>query len=228
MQIHQLFSVDRNTPFIVACSGGVDSMAVVDFYKRGGKDFRVAYYHHRTLQADKMMQHVQKWCELNKIEMLVDWMPTESRKVWNTLSSLKKKASPEEWMRNWRYAWLRDCGLRFHSPIVTAHHLNDVAETWIFSTLHGNPKLINANVDCIYRPFLTNEKSIFVDWCTRHDVSWVEDTSNKDVQIPRNRIRHNILPECLKVNPGLMKVLRKKYPKSMGDMTYKDAQVAER
>ena len=206
MQIHQLFQVDRTTPFIVACSGGVDSMAVVDFYKRGGKNFKVAYFHHGTPQADLMRIHVKNWCDANRIEFLTDSIRSDILG--------RKGKSPEEYWRNERYGWLLSFGL----PVVTAHHMNDVAETWIFSTLHGNPKLVQARNGLVYRPFLLNYKSYLEDWCKRHGVSWVEDSSNRDVHFPRNRIRHNILPECLGVNPGLLKMLRKKYPNSLGSI----------
>ena len=200
MALTQIFSVDRKTEFVVACSGGVDSMAVCDFYHRGGKNFKVAYFNHGTPLADSMQRHVQTWCNLNTVRLSIGNMPNRER---------PKKTSPEEWWRECRYNWLQSLGL----PIVTAHHLNDVAETWIFTSLHGEPRLILAHnqLNRVFRPFLLNTKAQLTEWCVRHGVAWVEDLSNQDVHFPRNRIRNRILPECLEVNPGLLKVLKKKY-----------------
>jgi tRNA(Ile)-lysidine synthase TilS/MesJ len=41
----------------------------------------------------------------------------------------------------------------------------------------------------------------------------VEDESNNDLKYMRNLIRHKIVPEALKVNPGLDKVVKKMYSK---------------
>ena len=48
------------------------------------------------------------------------------------------------------------------------------------------------------------------EWAERKNVPFVEDGSNRNLRFCRNRIRHNILPEALKINPGLYKVVKKK------------------
>jgi len=199
--LHQLIKFDRKTPFILACSGGVDSMAIADFYKRGNKDFSVAYFNHGTTQADAMETLVREWAEQNSVEFLTGKINSEPKPAG---------LSPEEYWRNERYAWLHSHRL----PVVTCHHLNDLVETWLFGALHGKPKLIARAIEgggrWLYRPFLTNTKQQLIDWCIKHNVKWFEDTSNQDTKYPRNRIRHNILPEALKINPGLLTVMKKK------------------
>ena len=91
-----------------------------------------------------------------------------------------------------------------------AHHLNDQMENWIFTSAHGNPKLIPYSNKNIIRPFLLNLKSQMVDWCTNRQVPWLEDASNQDTKFMRNKIRKNILPQFLELNPGFDKVIRKK------------------
>lgn len=179
-------------------------MAVSDFYLRGKKSFSLAYFNHGTSQADGMQALVEDWGNKNSIEVNV-----------GKISSTTKPAhlSPEEYWRNERYAF-------FHSitnerPIITCHHLGDALEGYIFSTLHGNPKIIKHTTktpagDIVLRPFLTTAKKDMIDWCISHNVKWFEDVSNKDVSTPRNRIRHNILKEALMINPGLDKMIRKK------------------
>lgn len=199
--LRQLIKLDRNEPFLLACSGGVDSMAIADFYKRGGKRFSVAYFNHGTPQADAMEELVFEWATNNHISFLVGEISKDPKPAG---------LSPEEHWRNERYNWLHS----YQLPVVTCHHLNDVAETWLFGALNGFPKLIAESIQgagkWLYRPFLTNTKQDLIDWCLQHDVKWFEDTSNVDVHFPRNRIRHNILPEALKVNPGLLNMLKRK------------------
>lgn len=202
--LSQLFNISRTTPFLIACSGGVDSMAVADFYKRGGKNFELAYFNHGTPQADQMESLVNKWAIFNEVKINVGKIKTTTK---------PKDLSPEEYWRNERYEW-------FHSvsngrPIITCHHLNDVCEGWIFSSLNGNPKIIKSisispKKDLIWRPFLTTPKQDMINWCIKNNISWFEDKSNEDISTPRNRIRHNIMSEGLKINPGLFKVMKKK------------------
>jgi tRNA(Ile)-lysidine synthase len=202
--LYQLYNFPRTKPFIVACSGGVDSMAIATFYKRGNKNFSVAYFHHGTPQADEMQTTVREWSDKNNVPMLTGKIERERR----------KDESPEEYFRNERYRWL--CSLPH--DIITCHHLNDAVEGWIFSSLHGNPKLIksvgmisdNGVNNTVYRPFLTNTKQQLIDWCVQHGVKWCEDKSNTDTKYPRNFIRHELLQQCLRVNPGLLNTIRKK------------------
>lgn len=194
--LHQTINIDRHQHFILACSAGSDSMAIADFYKRGNKSFTVAYFNHITPQANKMQDFLASWCTTNKTPF-----------VAGTLSSDKDPSqSMEEYWRINRYEWL----LSHKLPVVTAHNLDDAVETWVFSSLHGQSKLMPSQNGMVYRPFMVNEKSQLTDWCCRHNVPWIEDKSNKDIHFPRNRIRHIIIPECLKINPGLKKVIKKK------------------
>ncbi len=183
-------------------------MAVADFYLRGKKSFDIAYFNHGTPQADKMEETVFSWASENSVAC----------QVGDISSTKPKHLSPEEHWRNERYAWLQE--MAEGRPIVTCHHLDDVCETWIFSALNGNPKIIapvvsndwecNRKLRYIIRPFLTTTKQDMIDWCLGHGVSWFEDASNTDVSTPRNRIRHNIMKEALEINPGLHKVMKKK------------------
>lgn len=171
-------------------------MAIADFYHRGGKQFSLAYFHHATPQADAFQSVVERWCSANKHPFLLGHLTTIK----------PKDQSPEEHWRNERYKFL----LSFNLPVITAHHLNDAMETWLFSSMHGNPKLIPVQNGLVVRPFLLNTKQQLTDWCIHHNVEWMEDKSNADVSSPRNRIRHIILPEVLKINPGFAKVIRKR------------------
>ena len=171
-------------------------MAAASFYHNGGKPFELAYFNHGTKQSNVMLDVCKEFADTNHIGLHIGTI--QQSKVAND--------SWEAYWRRERYGWLRSIGL----PIVTAHHLDDCIETWIFSCLHGNPKLPMLSCDNVFRPFLTTSKRAFECWCRAHNVSYIHDHSNDDTRFPRNRIRHVILPECLKVNPGIEKVVRRK------------------
>lgn len=197
---HQLYVMPRDQEFILACSGGVDSMAIASFYQHGGKKPTLAYFDHGTGNKDGALPVIQEYAAKHSLRVEV-----------GTIQGAKPKdQSPEEFWRNERYRWLHS----FQLPVVTAHHLGDAQESWLFGMMHGKPKLISACIEgggkWLYRPFLTNTKEELLQWCVRHEVKWFEDTSNANTHYPRNRIRHVIMPEVLKINPGFAKVIRKK------------------
>jgi tRNA(Ile)-lysidine synthase len=178
----------------VACSGGVDSIAVVDFLSKNHK-VNVMFFDHGT-QTSKEAR-----------EFLLDTYGYYDNISIGELNSDKKQSeSWEEYWRNQRYEWFHSFGV----PIITCHHLDDCAETWIWSSLNGTGKIIPYSNLNVIRPFRLNRKTEFTNWCRNKGVKWIEDSSNEDTKYMRNFIRHEIMPKALVVNPGLHKVVRKK------------------
>ena len=57
---------------------------------------------------------------------------------------------------------------------------------------------------------MTAKKSI-LNYADRKGINWIEDPSNRMTKsLMRNHIRHNVMPEVLKVNPGIRTTIRKK------------------
>lgn len=185
---------------VVACSGGVDSMAIVDFLKRS-HNVELAFFHHGTETSNKAGGFFNRYC-------VYEGLPLKRGYVEN--KDIPKGLSQEEYWRNERYKFLES----FDKPVITCHHIDDVLETWIFSCANGNPSLIPYKRNNIIRPFLLNNKQDFIDWNERHSVPFIEDESNLDLRYKRNYIRHKVVPEFLKVNEGIHKVLRRKVRQS--------------
>lgn len=185
----------------VACSGGVDSMAAFDFLNN--KSYRkvtAAFFHHGTEDSERAFRFLRDYLGFR------DDGATVNFRVGFLTKPKPPRKSPEEHWRDERYKFLDSLG----GPVVTAHHLNDCAETLLFSTFNGTPKTIPYRRREVIRPFLTTPKSELIAWCEKRGVPWIKDKSNEDVSYARNRIRHNIMPEVLKVNPGFLKVVARK------------------
>ena len=182
---------------VVAFSGGVDSVAVTDFLLNGKRDVHLAFFHHGTKTSDEAEKFVKEFSRQRSLTLTIGRISNEK----------PPGDSMEEYWRKERYRFLSmyDC------PVVTAHHLDDAVESWIFNSLHGKPHTIPYSNRNVVRPFLVTPKSELIDWCTRRGLSWVENTSNSDIAYMRNLIRHRIVPEALKVNPGLRTVVKKMY-----------------
>jgi len=183
----------------VACSGGVDSMAVVDFLMKNHK-VNLLFFDHSTETSREARNFLQDRYHpsINYAGMNIEF---------GNITRLKNKSeSWEEYWRTQRYEWFHS----FDVPIITCHHLDDCAETWIFTSLNGEGRIIPYANKNVIRPFRLNRKSEFTNWCRNKNVPWVEDISNEDTDYMRNFIRHEIIPKALVVNPGLHKVIRKK------------------
>lgn len=177
----------------VAFSGGVDSVAVMDFLSNN-HELNAAFFHHGTDASDNAYDFVYNFCKDKNIELKIGYLRNEK----------PKELSWEEHWRNERYRFLEE-----FEYVVTGHHLNDCIETYIWSAMHGEAKVIPDTRKNVHRPFLLNTKQEFIDWCQRKGLSWKEDHSNNDVKYMRNYIRKNVVQHAYHINPGIEKVVRK-------------------
>jgi len=181
----------------VAVSGGSDSMAVLDFLRMGRKDLQVLHFNHGTTHADIAQEAVERYCEKWKLGL----------RIGKIQDSPPAGESMENFWRERRYEFFYQDTDR---KVITCHHLDDVVETWIFTSLHGTPRLIPQERDHIIRPFLTTPKEVLAEWCHRKNVEYVTDPTNQDTTFMRNFIRHELVPRAVRVNPGIKKTIRKK------------------
>lgn len=172
-------------------------MVISDFLLNGKRDVQLAFFHHGTVNSERAEDFVRKFADERRVPLRIGRINSEK----------SRGLSPEEFWRNERYSFLDSLG----SPVITGHHLGDAIETWIFTSLHGESKLIPYSRGNVIRPFLVTPKEEIRSWASRRNLSWIEDESNGDPRYMRNRIRMHIVPEALKVNPGLGTVIRKKY-----------------
>lgn len=182
---------------VVAFSGGLDSTAITDFLSNN-HTVRCAFFHHGTENSERAFKHVTTFCEDRNLPLVVGKIQNQK----------PKEDSMEEHWRNERYEFFNGLGDEF-GPVITAHHLDDCVETYIWSALHGNPKVIPLKRNNVIRPFLTTGKTEFWSWCQRKEISWCEDSSNTDDRFIRNYIRNKLMPHALRVNPGLATVVKK-------------------
>lgn len=190
----------------LAYSGGMDSSVILHFLLKSKRNVTLAYFDHGTEHGKEALEFTKGNAKRLGVNLVVG----------KILTPLPHGCSKEAYWRNERYAFLHS----LEGPVITCHHLNDVAETWVFSSLHGNPKIIPYQNRNVIRPFLPTSRHELEEWSRRfpHSIKWIEDPSNTDTAFARNQIRHNILPECLKVNPGILKVMRKKVLASYGNV----------
>lgn len=186
----------------VACSGGIDSMAVVDFLMKN-HDVNLLFFDHGTETSKEAREFLA-----SRYEPSIHYGGM-NLEIGNITRTKKPSESWEEYWRIQRYEWFHS----FDEPVITCHHLDDCVETWIFTSMHGEGKIIPYANQNVIRPFRLNRKSEFENWSRRFNVPWIEDQSNQDTKYMRNFIRHEVMPKVLVINKGIHKVVAKKVEK---------------
>ena len=171
---------------VVACSGGPDSMALLDQLNKQGKDIVVAHvnYKHRDT-ADRDENIVKDYCKKYDIPVRVCY-------------PIHEKGNFQAWARDVRYAFFEEVADAFDAKILyVAHQMDDVIETYLFQK--------NRNMICdwyglkeksirqgyqIIRPLLNFTKSELQQYCNENGVSFGIDESNLTNHYTRNVIRH--------------------------------------
>lgn len=174
--------------YIIAVSGGVDSMALLDLLaKQPVIELVVAHFNHGMRpDAHKDEELVQR-----RVKQL--GLPYEMG-----YGHLGAKAS-EATARNARYEFLERQQNKYRAAaIITAHHQDDWLETAFLNLLRGTGYrglvAISAN-KMVLRPLLNYPKSAILDYARKQELQWREDSSNQEDDYLRNYIRHKLLPK---------------------------------
>jgi len=178
----------------LACSGGRDSMSALEFLVRGRREVTVAHYNHGTDHGHEAENFVRDFCADRGLSCVVGAF------------SNGEKPTELAW-RQARYAFLSTLGM----PVITAHHLGDAVEWWIFSALRGNPNLtpIIRNDIPVLRPFLLTHPNDLHNHFGGYP--HIEDPTNSTDEHARNIIRNDLVPTALRVNPGLFTTVKNLY-----------------
>jgi tRNA(Ile)-lysidine synthase len=188
------------TRYWVAYSGGLDSTVLLNLLAA----------HRARLPAPLAAVHVDHGLQPASAR----WSQhcrTECERLGVPLQSLSVDArpgrgeSPEAAARARRYAAI-DTLLTPGAMLLTAHHLDDQAETLLLQLLRGagvaglaGMPLLRARGDVAWqaRPLLDEPRALLRAWAQDRGLSWVEDPSNALQDADRNYLRHRVMPELL-------------------------------
>lgn len=187
----------------IALSGGPDSVAALSFFHKSKRKVSAAFVHHGTETSEKSFEVVASLCDRLDIPLRYKRLP---------ILDIQTKGLEATW-REERYKFLDESKV----PVITAHHLDDAVEWWIFSSLHGEGKLIPRVRGTYLRPFLLTRKSQLIEYCQKNDLSYYTDRTNEVMDRPRVLIRNKMMYDILEINPGLHKTVKKKYLKEIQD-----------
>lgn len=194
---------------LLAVSGGIDSVVMVDLFHKAGLKFAIAHcnFKLRNTESNEDEQFVKALAhKYNAAFHVIKFKTAEIAK--------KNKASIQVTARELRYQWFEKIRIENkYATIATAHHLNDSIETFLInftrgtgiSGLHGIlPKQGN-----IIRPLLFATKQEIQNYAKKHKLIFREDSSNVSDKYTRNKIRHHIVPILKEINPSFENAVAK-------------------
>lgn len=111
---------------------------------------------------------------------------------------LDAKGNLEATARTARYKFFSD-QLEHRGVLLLAHHRNDQAETVLLRLFQGRgliamPRERALGSGVLLRPFLELPREVLEEYAHSHNLSWVEDPSNRDTSLDRNYLRARVFP----------------------------------
>lgn len=197
---------------VVGLSGGADSVSLAFLLLRLSEKYgytlsALHFNHHlREEESDRDEEFVRRFCTDLGIPLTV-----ESAFVGE--EAKKRGQSTEECGRDLRYEALSRQAQPEHCRIATAHTLNDNAETVLFHLARGTALKGLCGIppvrDKIIRPLIHCTRREVEDYCRENGLAYVRDSSNDDISYTRNRIRHNVIPQLIEINPAFLEQIRR-------------------
>lgn len=184
--------------YVVAVSGGVDSVVLLDMMARHRDKNRIIVAHFDHGIREESAADARFVRALSQRYHL----PFEAQR-----EELGENAS-EALARERRYIFLRQLAKRYDAKIVTAHHQDDLIETIAINLVRGTGwrgLSVFAGNDII-RPLVIKQKGELYDYALSHQLEWVEDITNQSDKYLRNRLRRRTTELSFEITASLLKL----------------------
>ncbi len=195
---------EKGDAVVAALSGGADSVSLLfalrELSVELGISVSACHINHRLRgeDSDSDMRFCEELCKGLDI-------PLEVRGA-DVRSMRRKHESLEECARRVRYDFFAE--VSGGKLIATAHTANDSMETALLNLMRGTGLKGLCGVPPvrgnIIRPLIYCTRAEVEDYCRSHGLTWVTDKTNLSQDYTRNKVRHIILPEMLKINGSLL------------------------
>ncbi len=201
--------VKKNDEVLLAISGGIDSIVMLDLFDKSGIKFAISHcnFKLRMFESDDDEMFVRQLAHKYSVEVYVNWCNTKEYAKENKLSI-------QEAARNLRYAWFKQVSNHNnYSNIAIAHQQDDNIETFFINLLRGaglkGLKGIPIKRQNIIRPMMFTSRKEIEEYAKEHMLDYREDSSNSTDDYLRNNIRHNIIPKIEDISKGFANSIKK-------------------
>jgi len=207
--IDKYFPELRTEPFLIAVSGGVDSIILAHLCRKADLEFGIAHVNFglRGPESDKDEAFVA--------DLAAQWGVAYYTTTFNTAAiKAARKGSTQEVARDLRYSWFTELiAAEDFEYVLTAHHADDDLETFLLHLSRGAGVKglagIPSHRDFIRRPLLKFSKLEILDYARKERIKWREDASNETDSYQRNAMRHQVVPKLKDVEPDILSAFLK-------------------
>lgn len=192
--IHSSGLLDTGKDYLLAISGGIDSVALAHLLMQAGFSIRLVHcnFQLRGAESEEDEQFIRNLGDSLEVDVKI--------KRFDTLPYKKNfGVSTQMAARELRYAWFQEL---VHAgegeAVIVAHHSGDQIETVLLNLLRGT------GIEGIYgmaeyreaiiRPLLPFSRKDIADFVAEQGLAWREDSSNEKSDYKRNLIRNELLP----------------------------------
>ena len=224
---------------LVAVSGGIDSMCLMEKVRQEGGPFAVAHCNFglRGAESDADEAFVREQAARYRIPCHVKRFDTEA-------FASAEGISIEMAARRLRYHWFGQlCREHGYEAVAVAHNANDNAETLILNLLRGTglrgitgmkaegflPDPDFGDIP-LRRPFLSMTREEIEAFAREKSLSWREDSTNALNGYKRNKIRNLVFPVFATINPSFVQTLNRDMERFAAelDLILKNSQIPGR
>ena len=196
--------------YVLAISGGIDSMALLDLVANDYGGFRRQHFASAKWPDDFVVAHFDHGIRGNESHNDAEFVRTTVRQRYGLLVQIGCGELPadtsEEVARQARYQFLNRVVERWDDEgvatmIVTAHHRDDLLETVAMNLIRGTGwrGLAPMSQRNVIRPLLGWNKVDIARYALEHNLAWREDQTNYSTKYFRNRLR-SVLAGCSEVD----------------------------
>ena len=222
--------ISKGDHIVVGLSGGADSCALLHFLStmRDELDLRLTAVHVNHMirgeEAVRDADFAREFCAGLGIDFHL-----YKRDI--PAIALEKGIGQEQCGREVRYEIFESEADKSGAKIATAHTLSDSAETVIFHMIRGcsvsGLKGIPPVRGRIIRPLILCERADIEEYCIRHGIDFVTDSTNLSADYTRNKIRLQILPLMREMNPSVIGAIGRLSESARSDDDYITAAAEE-
>jgi len=192
---------------LVAVSGGIDSVVMARLFGKAGYAGVIAHCNFglRGQESEADEQFVRS------LASEMDW-PVFVKQFDVDAEASSKGISIQMAARDLRYQWFESLAAQEDCiAVATAHNLDDSVETCLLNLTRGTGirgmngiPVRNGN---IIRPLLFTTRREIRTYAEKHQIAYREDSSNRETRYSRNKIRHDVIPSLVQINPRFLETM---------------------
>jgi tRNA(Ile)-lysidine synthase len=213
--LHAHHMLQTGDAILIGVSGGPDSVALVrillGFVPAYSLRIAIAHLNHCLRQNESDRDQAFVTALAKRVELPIYVEREDVRRYQK-----HRHLSLEEAAREVRYRFYHAIAARYgYNKIALGHHSDDNAELILMGLLRGSGPVGISGMrpvrdDKIIRPLIRLRRSQIMDYVAAKELDYIEDSSNRDSQFLRNKIRNRLIPELLaEYNPNLIASLNR-------------------